>query len=74
MERIKGFFEVYAFGVCTLLGNTFKLPTSLVRLFFIYLTFVAIGSPVIAMYLAFGFFLKFKEYFFERRKRVWDLY
>ena len=43
-----------AFGVCTHLGEKFKISTSSIRLYFIYTSFLTMGSPVI-IYLILAF-------------------
>jgi phage shock protein PspC (stress-responsive transcriptional regulator) len=69
---IRDFFERQAFGVCTWLGNFFHMRTSVIRLFFIYATFLTIGSPLI-IYMILAFWLKMKNYIHTRRTSVWDL-
>ena len=73
MDRIKAFFELRAFGVCSFLGEVLFIPSSLIRLFFIYTAFVAVGSPMIIIYLVIAFLLKLRNYFRVRRSVVWDL-
>ena len=72
IEKLKGFFEMYAFGVCSYIGEKMHLPSSLIRLFFIYTTFIAIGSPMLAFYLGLAFLLRFKKYLLGKPARVWD--
>ena len=72
ISRIREFFERQAFGVCTWLGNVLDMQTSVIRLFFIYATFLTIGSPLI-LYLILAFWLKMKNYVRARRTSVWDL-
>ncbi len=69
---IRDFFERQAFGVCTWLGNILDMRTSVIRLFFIYASFLTIGSPLI-LYLILAFWLKMKTYVRARRTSVWDL-
>lgn len=61
MERIKYFVEKYAFGVCSYLGDRFGIATSRIRLYFIYTSFITMGSPVI-IYLVIAFWLNVKKY------------
>ncbi|MCO6495843.1 MAG: PspC domain-containing protein [Bacteroidetes bacterium] len=72
MKWLKKFFEPKIFGVCTEIAEKFNLPISLVRMFFIYLSFVTFFSPVI-FYLGVAFFLRFKELFITKRITVRDL-
>ena len=67
----KAFFEKQAFGVCTWLGEKLFIPSADIRKFFIYTSFLAIGSPVI-VYLILAFLLKLKQYFRTGRTSVWD--
>jgi len=69
---IKEFFERQAFGVCTFLGERLQMRTSVIRLFFIYTSFLTIGSPLI-VYMTLAFWLKMKHYVKSRRTSVWDM-
>lgn len=69
---IRDFFERQAFGVCSWLGNFLHMQTSVIRLFFIYASFLTVGSPLI-IYLILAFWLKMKNYVRARRTSVWDL-
>lgn len=70
MSRIQLFFEVYAFGVCTRLGEKLGMATSAIRLFFIYLSFLTFGSPVI-LYLALAFVMNIRKHL-RKRNPIWD--
>ena len=59
-DRIQHFFETYAFGVCTPLGEILGVATSSIRLFFIYASFIAFGSPVL-IYLSLGIYHEHAE-------------
>lgn len=73
ITKILGYFEKQAFGVCSWWGEKLQLKSSQVRLSFIYLSFLTVGSPII-IYLIMAFILKHKEYFkFSKRKTVWDI-
>ncbi|TAE87293.1 MAG: PspC family transcriptional regulator [Bacteroidetes bacterium] len=65
MERLKYFVEKYAFGVCSYLGDRLGIATSRIRLYFIYTSFITMGSPVI-IYLVIAFWLNFKKYIRQR--------
>jgi len=71
INNTKAFFEKQAFGVCTWLGEKLSIPSAHIRKFFIYTSFLAIGSPVI-VYLILAFLLKLKHYFRAGRTSVWD--
>ncbi len=68
--HLQYFLEEHAFGVCTWLGEKLGIATSTIRLFFIYATFLTLGSPVI-IYLSLAFVLNLKKYL-RRRNPVWD--
>ncbi len=71
VEDIKAFSEKQAFGVCTWLGEKISIPSSDIRKFFIYTSFLAVGSPVI-IYLILAFLLRMKNYFRSGKSSVWD--
>lgn len=68
--RIQHFVEIYAFGVCTRLGEKLGVATSSIRLYFIYASFFAFGSPVL-IYLALAFIMNLRKYL-RRRNPIWD--
>jgi phage shock protein PspC (stress-responsive transcriptional regulator) len=73
MEKIKYFFEKHAFGVCSYLGERFGISSGRIRLYFIYTSFITMGSPVI-LYLIMAFWLNLKKYIAKgKRNTVWDL-
>jgi len=76
IKRIQAWFETRAFGVCEWLGEKLGIDSTKIRMYFIYLTFFTVGSPII-IYFIMAFFLEHKKFFkpFRKRKRrsVWDL-
>jgi len=72
VNTILRFFEQQTFGVCTWLGDKLRMKSSEIRLFFIYSSFLTLGSPLI-LYMQLAFILKIKEYIQSSRSRVWDL-
>lgn len=68
--RIQHFFQDYAFGVCTKLGEKLGMATSAIRLFFIYASFITFGSPVI-IYLALAFIMNLRKHL-RKRTPIWD--
>jgi phage shock protein PspC (stress-responsive transcriptional regulator) len=72
IEAIKDFFERQAFGVCTAIGERLQMRSSVIRLFFIYTSFLTIGSPII-IYMILAFWIKMKSYVKSRRTSVWDM-
>ena len=74
IQSILDYFEKQSFGVFTWWGDKLGMRASLIRLIFIYISFLTFGSPLI-IYLAMAFILEHKELFKfkKRRKTVWDL-
>jgi phage shock protein C len=70
--NIKTWFEQQAYGVCDWWGDKLGIKSSTIRLFFIYTSFIAIGSPVI-IYLAMAFILNLRNMTRNKRNSVWDL-
>lgn len=67
MNKIKDLIELQWFGVCSWWANKLGVSISKVRLFFIYLSFITVGSPIIA-YLSMAFILDLRNAF--RKKNV----
>jgi phage shock protein PspC (stress-responsive transcriptional regulator) len=74
IQKIALFFELRSFGVSTWFARKMSIEVSKVRLFFIYASFIALGSPVL-IYLAMAFILEHKHIFKlqRRRKSIWEL-
>ncbi|MDG1518363.1 MAG: phage shock protein C [Flavobacteriales bacterium] len=74
IKLIRKILEKQFFGVCQWLGDKLGMKSSRIRLYFIYLSFVTVASPIIA-YLIMAFALEHKDMIKEgfRKKRVWDL-
>ena len=68
--KIQHFFEGYAFGVCTRLGEKLGVATSSICIFFIYASFITFGSPVI-IYLALAFVMNMRKHM-RKRSPIWD--
>jgi phage shock protein PspC (stress-responsive transcriptional regulator) len=66
IEQIKAFFEKQAFGVCTRLGEIMHISTSSIRLFFIYASFLTLGSPLL-VYMGLVFLRNMRKHW--RRQR-----
>jgi len=69
-DRIQHFFETYAFGVCTQLGDILGVATSSIRLFFIYASFITFGSPLL-IYLSLAFIVNMRKHL-RKRNPIWD--
>lgn len=71
MESIKHLLEKSAFGVCTYLGDKMGVASARVRLYFIYLSFATLGSPVL-VYLFLAFWLNVRRYIKNSRNLIWE--
>jgi phage shock protein PspC (stress-responsive transcriptional regulator) len=72
MLIFKSLIEQTAYGVCTKIGERIGLSTRRIRVFFIYTSFLTLGSPVI-IYMILAFWINMKNYVREKRTAVWDL-
>ncbi len=71
MNQLKYILEKSLFGVCSYLGQKMGIASARVRLYFIYLSFVALGSPVI-FYLFVAFWLNVKKYIKRNKNLIWE--
>lgn len=60
-----------AYGVCSYLGRKMDIAPSRIRLYFIYLSFATLGSPLI-VYLFTAFWLNVKSYIYRKKNIIWD--
>jgi phage shock protein C len=72
MKRLQYFIESQAFGVCTMLGEKLGFATSSIRLTFIYVSFLTMGSPVL-IYLMMAFWMNVSKHLRRERSTIWDL-
>ncbi|HQW25929.1 MAG TPA: PspC family transcriptional regulator [Saprospiraceae bacterium] len=56
------FLEKSAFGVCQQVGEWMRINPATIRMYFIYLSFITFGSPLV-IYLFMAFWLNIKKYF-----------
>jgi len=70
MNKLKNFIEWHAFGVCTAIGEKLGIATSRIRMWFIYISFVTMGSPII-IYMVIAFWLNIKKYMNAARRNPW---
>lgn len=59
--RLKSFVEYQAFGVCTKIGEKMNIASSKIRLWFIYISFLTLGSPIV-IYMILAFVMNLKRY------------
>lgn len=71
MKRIIQFFENHAFGVCSALGEKLGIASSSIRLFFIYASFLTLGSPII-VYLGLAFIMNIRKHLRRSNSSIWD--
>ena len=67
LTHIKDFIEWQAFGVCSSIGERLGVATSRIRLWFIYISFLTMGSPVI-IYMILAVIKNIKYYVLLRRR------
>ena len=71
MRYVKDLMERSAFGVCSYLGDKMGIASARVRINFIYISFVALGSPVI-LYIFVAFWLNVRNYIRRKRSLIWQ--
>ncbi|MHB1922260.1 MAG: PspC domain-containing protein [Chitinophagaceae bacterium] len=67
MKRIKDFVEWNAFGVCSAIGEKLGIATARIRMWFIYISFLTMGSPII-IYMILAFWMNIKNYIWNARR------
>ncbi len=67
MNRLKHFIEWQVFGVCTAIGDRMGIATSRIRTWFIYISFLTMGSPLI-IYFILAFWMNIKRYILSARR------
>ena len=67
MKKIREIVEVQAFGVCSAFGERLGVATSRIRMWFIYISFLTMGSPLI-IYMILAFFMNIKNYILAARR------
>ena len=70
MNKLKNFIEWQAFGVCAAIGEKLGIATSRIRMWFIYISFLTMGSPII-IYMIIAFWLNMKQYMKAARRNPW---
>ena len=72
MKHLKYFFEKQFFGVSAWWAIKLGIRPSFVRLFFIYLSFVNFGIPLVYLFMV--FVLRVRNHFkYKKRPSVFDL-
>lgn len=73
--KISTWFEQQAYGVCASIGKRVGIKSNTIRMYFIYLSFFTVGSPVL-LYFILAFLKENINYFKpsnSKRASVWDL-
>lgn len=71
-RSLRDVIEMSVYGVCSYLGRKLSIPSKKVRMFFIYTSFIALGSPII-IYLILTFVLNLRFMIKTKRNPVWDI-
>lgn len=71
LKRLQLFFQEHAFGVCSRLGEKLGIASSSIRLFFIYASFLTLGSPII-VYLTLAFVLNMRKHLRRSNSSILD--
>ena len=72
INDVRSVFEKQGFDVCSRTGDKIGIQASKIRIFFIYASFMTLGSPVI-IYFALMFIIQIKDSINSRRSSVFDL-
>tara|TARA_X000000950_G_scaffold165022_1_gene201667 strand:- start:8617 stop:8838 length:222 start_codon:yes stop_codon:yes gene_type:complete len=72
VRQVKYLIEKKIFGVLESFGVKLGISSAKVRLYFIYVTFLTLGSPVV-IYLILAFWQNFKRYKYQKKKSIMDL-
>ena len=67
MNRFKNFIEWQAFGVLSALGERMGIATSRIRMWFMYISFLTLGSPII-LYMIMAFWMNMKRSILAARR------
>lgn len=70
MKQFRQLMERSAFGVCSYLADKMGLASSRVRVYFIYISLLTLGSPII-FYLFTAFWLNIRRYLKRGKNLIW---
>ncbi|MFN5987708.1 MAG: PspC domain-containing protein, partial [Chitinophagaceae bacterium] len=51
IQKFRDFLELHAFGVCSALGERLGIASAKIRMWFIYISFLTLGSPVVLYFV-----------------------
>lgn len=66
-QDFRQFIEGRVFGVCSWIGERFGVPSTTIRKYFIYVSCLTMGSPVV-LYLFMAFWLNLKDYIWKAKR------
>ncbi|MEJ7684838.1 MAG: PspC family transcriptional regulator [Segetibacter sp.] len=67
MRSIREIIELHAFGVCAAIGAKMGIASSRIRMWFIYISFLTLGSPLI-IYMVLAFWINIKNYIYSAKR------
>lgn len=67
MNSFRKIIELHLFGVCNAIGEKMGIATTRIRMWFIYISFLTLGSPLI-IYMILAFWLNIKNYIYSARR------
>lgn len=67
MNKLRVFLEIQAFGVCSSIGEKLGIASSRIRMWFIYISFITMGSPLI-IYMILAFWLNIKNHIYSAKR------
>jgi phage shock protein PspC (stress-responsive transcriptional regulator) len=71
IEYFRNIIEKSAFGVCQAIGDYLGIQASKIRLYFIYTSFITMGSPLV-IYLILAFWMNVRKYLQNKARLLWD--
>lgn len=72
IENFRNYCEKRGFEVCSRVGERIGLRSSVVRMYFIYGSFITLGFPFL-LYLFLAFWIRIKDYTRSKRTSVLDI-
>ena len=67
MNRLRNYIEWQVFGVCTLIGELMGVSTFTIRKYFIYISCLTLGSPIV-VYFFVAFWMNLKRYILQGKR------
>ncbi len=67
MNKLRHFIEWQVFGVCSAIGQRMGIAPSRIRTWFIYISFLTMGSPLI-IYFFVAFWMNVRQYIWFKKR------